>query len=62
VAVFQIPTQPGNAQAVKEVELAAGAFGVKLHYADLKQGPDKRTVVQWRFIYKKELREANPRG
>ena len=32
VAVFQTLTQPGNAQAVREVELAAGASGVKLHY------------------------------
>lgn len=35
VAVFQTSTQPGNAQAVKEVELAAGASGVKLHYLDV---------------------------
>jgi len=35
VAVFQTSTQPGNAQAVKEVELAARASGVKLHYIDV---------------------------
>ncbi|HWP60471.1 MAG TPA: ABC transporter substrate-binding protein [Candidatus Acidoferrales bacterium] len=35
VAVFQTSNQPGNAQAVNEVELAAGAFGVKLLYLDL---------------------------
>jgi putative tryptophan/tyrosine transport system substrate-binding protein len=35
VAVFQTSTQPGNAQAVKEVELAAGATRVKLHYLDI---------------------------
>jgi putative ABC transport system substrate-binding protein len=35
VAVFQTSTQPGNAQAVKEVERAAGASGMKLHYLDV---------------------------
>jgi putative tryptophan/tyrosine transport system substrate-binding protein len=35
VAVFQTSNQPGNAQAIKEVELAAGAFGMKLHYLDV---------------------------
>jgi putative ABC transport system substrate-binding protein len=35
VAVFQTSTQPGNAQAVKEVELAAGASGLKLHFLDV---------------------------
>lgn len=35
VAVFQTSTQPGNAQAVKEVELAAGATRVKLNYLTL---------------------------
>ena len=30
VAVFGNSTEPGNAQALKETELAAGAFGVKL--------------------------------
>ena len=32
VAVFGTSTQPGNAQALKETELAAGALGVKLQY------------------------------
>ena len=32
VAVFGTSTLPGNAQSLKEVELAAGAFGVKLQY------------------------------
>src|SRR5438309_4233742 len=32
VAVLGTSTQPGNAQALREVELAAGAFGVKLQY------------------------------
>ena len=35
VAVFGTSTQPGNAQALKEIELAAGAFGVKLQYLDV---------------------------
>jgi putative ABC transport system substrate-binding protein len=35
VSVFQTSTQPGNAQAVNEVEIAAGAFGVKLQYQDV---------------------------
>ena len=35
VAVFGTSTQPGNAQSLKETELAAGAFRVKLHYLDI---------------------------
>ncbi|TMA83618.1 MAG: ABC transporter substrate-binding protein [Deltaproteobacteria bacterium] len=35
VAVFGTSTQPGNAQALKETELAAGTFGVKLQYLDI---------------------------
>src|SRR5438874_5286555 len=35
VAVFRTSTQPGNAQLLREVELAAGAFGVKLQYLDV---------------------------
>jgi putative ABC transport system substrate-binding protein len=35
VAVFGTSTQPGNAQSLKETELAAGAFGVKLQYLDI---------------------------
>ena len=35
VAVLGTSTNPGNAQALKEVELAAGAFGVKLQYLDV---------------------------
>ena len=35
VAVFGTSTQPGNAQLLREVELAAGAFGVKLQYLDV---------------------------
>ncbi len=35
VAVFGASTQPGNAQALKEVALAAAAFGIKLQYLDV---------------------------
>ena len=35
VAVLGTSTHPGNAQALKEMELAAGAFGVKLQYLDV---------------------------
>ena len=35
VVVFNTSTQPGNTQAVKEVELAAGASGVKLQFLDV---------------------------
>ncbi len=34
-AVFGTSTQPGNSQALKEVELAAGALAVKLQYVDI---------------------------
>ena len=35
LAVFGTSTQPGNAQSLKETELAAGAFRVKLQYLDI---------------------------
>jgi putative ABC transport system substrate-binding protein len=35
MAVFGTSTNPGNAQSLKELELAAGAFGVKLQYLDV---------------------------
>ena len=35
VAVFGTSTQPGNAQMLKEIELAAGVFGVKLQFVDI---------------------------
>ena len=35
VAVFGTSTQPGHTQALRETELAAGAFGVKLQYLDV---------------------------
>ena len=39
VAVVGDSNEPGNAQALKEVELAAGAFKVQLQYLDI-QSPD----------------------
>jgi putative ABC transport system substrate-binding protein len=39
VAVLGTSTAPGNAQALKETELAAGAFRVKLQYLDIL-GPE----------------------
>src|SRR4029434_267459 len=36
VAVFGSSTTPGNAQVLKETELAAGALGVKLQYLDVR--------------------------
>lgn len=36
VAVFGTSTQPGNAQALKETELAAVALGVKLQFLDVR--------------------------
>ena len=40
VAVLGTSTQPGNAQQLKETELAAGAFGVKLQYLDVPSSKD----------------------
>jgi putative ABC transport system substrate-binding protein len=40
VAVFGTSSSPGNAQALKEIELAAGAFGVKLQYLDVLTAKD----------------------
>ena len=46
VAVFGTSTQPGNAQALREVELAAGAFGVKLQYLDVLSPKDIETAFR----------------
>ncbi len=35
LAVFGISTRPGNAQAVKEIELAAKPLGVQIQYLDI---------------------------
>jgi putative ABC transport system substrate-binding protein len=40
VAVLGMSTRPGNAQSLKELELAAGAFGVKLQYLDVLDPKD----------------------
>jgi ABC-type uncharacterized transport system substrate-binding protein len=40
VAVFGTSTRPGNAQTLREVELAAGAFGVQLQYLDILSPKD----------------------
>jgi putative tryptophan/tyrosine transport system substrate-binding protein len=40
VAVFGDSTTPGNAQALREVELAAMAFGVQLQYLDVQNPKD----------------------
>jgi putative tryptophan/tyrosine transport system substrate-binding protein len=43
VAVFGTSTNPGNAQNLREVELAAKAFGVKLQYLDVLSPKDIET-------------------
>ena len=46
VAVFGTSTRPGNAQSLKEVELAAKAFGVKLQYLDVLDPKDIETAFR----------------
>ena len=46
VAVLGTSTSPGNAQALKEMELAAGAFGVKLQYLDVLDPKDIETAFR----------------
>jgi putative ABC transport system substrate-binding protein len=46
VAVFGTSTRPGNAQQLKEVELAANAFGVQLQYLDILSPKDIETAFQ----------------
>jgi putative ABC transport system substrate-binding protein len=46
VAVFGTSTRPGNAQSLREVELAAGAFGVKLQYLDVLSPKDIETAFR----------------
>jgi putative ABC transport system substrate-binding protein len=43
VAVFGTSTNPGNAQNLREVELAAKAFGLKLQYLDVLSPKDIET-------------------
>ena len=46
VAVLGTSTNPGNARALKEIEVAAGAFGVKLQYLDVRGAKDIETVFR----------------
>jgi putative tryptophan/tyrosine transport system substrate-binding protein len=46
VAVFGTSTQPGNAQALRETELAASALGVKLQYLDVLSPKDIETAFR----------------
>ena len=46
VAVIGTSTNPGNAQGLREVELAAGAFGVKLQYLDVLSPKDIETAFR----------------
>jgi putative tryptophan/tyrosine transport system substrate-binding protein len=46
MAVFGTSTQPGTAQALRETELAAGAFGVQLQYLDVLGPKDIETAFQ----------------
>jgi putative tryptophan/tyrosine transport system substrate-binding protein len=46
VAVFGTSTSPGNAQVLRETELATGAFGVKLQYLDVRSPKDIETAFR----------------
>ena len=46
VAVFGTSTNPGNAQALREMELAAKAFEVKLQYLDVLDPKDIETAFR----------------
>ena len=46
VAVLGTSTGPGNAQVLREMELAAGAFGVKLQYLDVQDPKDIETAFR----------------
>jgi ABC-type uncharacterized transport system substrate-binding protein len=46
VAVFGTSTSPDNAQMLREVELAAKAFGVKLQYLDVLGSKDIETAFR----------------
>jgi putative ABC transport system substrate-binding protein len=46
VAVLGFSSQPGNAQSLSEVELAAGALKVKLQYLDVLDPKDIETVFR----------------
>jgi len=46
IAVLGTSNQPGNAQALKEMETAAGSFGVHLQYLDVLAAKDIETAFQ----------------
>jgi putative ABC transport system substrate-binding protein len=46
VAVFGISTRAGNAQSLKETELAAGVFGVQVQYQDILSPKDIETAFR----------------
>jgi len=46
VAVLGNSTNPGTAQALREIKLAAGAFGVKLQYLEVQAPKDIETAFQ----------------
>jgi putative ABC transport system substrate-binding protein len=46
VAVLGTSTRPGNAQSLRETELAAGALGVKLQYLDVLSPKDIDTAFR----------------
>ena len=46
VAVIGNATQPGNPQALKEIKLAAEAFGVKLQYLEVRAPKDIETAFR----------------
>jgi putative ABC transport system substrate-binding protein len=46
VVVFGTSTTPGNAESLKEIELAAAAFGVRVQYVDLLDPKDIEPAFQ----------------
>ena len=46
VAVLGTSTNPGNAQALKEIELTAGAFAVQLQHLDVRGAKDIETAFR----------------
>jgi putative ABC transport system substrate-binding protein len=46
VAVLGHSTEPGNAQALKQIELAAGAFRVQLQHLDVRSSTDIETAFR----------------
>ena len=46
VVVFGTSTRPGNAESLKETELAAGAFRVQVQYLEVREPKDIETAFQ----------------